>query len=144
MPLKILIALAMVNKSPVTTCWAACRHSLQQPVALQGHVQISCMMVAKVLSVLTVEVTVLIESQSTWMEGPRPTGSCRNPAETTVTFVTGFTTRLLMQISTKLEMLTTVIWELHWQNEIVSLLTIPMPGRLKNYAIILFFAPKCW
>lgn len=76
------------------------------------------------------------------MEGPRPTGSCRNPAVTTVTFVTGFTTRLLTQISTKLEMLTTVIWELHWQNEIVSLLTIPMPSRLKNYAIIIFFAPS--
>lgn len=99
-------------------------------------------LVAKVLSVLTVEVTVLIQSQNTWMEGPRPTGSCRNPAVTTVTFVTGFTTRLLTQISTKLEMLTTVIWELHWQNEIVSLLTIPMPSRLKNYAIIIFFAPS--
>ncbi len=38
MPLKILIALAMVNKSPVTACRGSQSSVLQQPVALQGHI----------------------------------------------------------------------------------------------------------
>lgn len=39
MPLKILIALAMVNKSPVTTCRGSLSSMHQQPVALLGHVR---------------------------------------------------------------------------------------------------------
>lgn len=151
MPLKILIALAMVNKSLVTTC----RGSLSD---VRGFTSTTCRtagyksMYTVCLHRLHVEILTSFKTSrgshgAYWiaehMNGRiRSHGGCWNRTVTTGTFVRSFTTRLLMQISTKLEMLTTLSGSC--TGRMKSVLTIPMfPfGRLMNCAAIIFL-PKC-
>lgn len=147
MPLKILIALAMVNKSHVKKRRGSLS-SVQGFTSLTCRTAWSCTCILYVLvawfkfRALTLvkpaaEVKACVKLQNIWMEGSSLTGSCWNPTVTTVTVVRSFTTYLLMQISSKLD-LGAALGEPHY-----FLLTIPTfpSGRFMNYTVIIFL-PK--
>lgn len=102
MPLKILIALAMVNKSPVATY-------RRSPNGVGTH--ICC--AAGTCQCLCVGYTGYIQTF-------KPSTELTELEEyslSRITLVKSFTTHWIMQISTKLDVLTCSVRELHGQNE---------------------------